>query len=262
MSILRCVIVDDEPEAVEIIKIYVEKTPFLETAFYTNDPLEAFMYLQRHTADVLFLDIEMPSMNGVELAKLLQHTPTKVVFTTAYSHYAVEGFELSAVDYLLKPISFERFLKATQKIYKNHPALVAPPASEPTPVAVAPEAAEDFVLLKTSVRGQLVKLFLKDIIYIESQRNNTIFITDTSQTETIYSLKEIEDKLPKNLFCRVHKSFIISLQKITRFDNAHVYMRTRQNTREGIRETEKPVSIGDSYRGLLQELMQARIIEK
>ncbi|NJL73001.1 MAG: response regulator, partial [Candidatus Competibacteraceae bacterium] len=119
MLSLRCVIIDDEESAINILSDYVEKTPFLKKVFSSQNPVEGFTYLQQHKAEILFLDINMAEMSGIELARLLEGMGVKIIFTTAYSQYALEGFDLGVTDYLLKPISFERFLKATKKCFNN-----------------------------------------------------------------------------------------------------------------------------------------------
>jgi len=255
MKKFTCVIVDDEPEGADIINSFIKKTPFLETILLTHNPLEAFAYLQEHEADVLFLDIEMPQMNGLDVAKLLQHKNLHIIFTTAYSQFALEGFELNATGYLLKPITFDRFLKAMQKLFK----LTGPEAID----KARPPMADEFILVKTNVRNQFRKILFKEIYYIESERNNTVFLTETGKIETPHALGELIEKLPAVFFMRVHKSFVISLSNIAKIDKSHVYIKAKSFDKEGSgKNIEKAISIGNTYSKPLEEYFKQSIMDK
>jgi len=247
MLSLRCVIIDDEESAINILSDYVEKTPFLKKVFSSQNPVEGFMYLQQHKAEILFLDINMAEMTGIELARLLEGTSIKIIFTTAYSQYALDGFDLGATDYLLKPISFERFLKATKKILQQYTE--NQPVSETNTALITP--ANGYLLLKAD-RNMHIRLALQDICYIESRKNYADFHTHKETHSVLYTLKEIEEKLPVHQFARIHKSYIVAIDKISRLDQNFVYITIKSDAKE----REKAISIGDNYKKSIMELLQ------
>ncbi len=201
---LKTIIVDDEPLALEILEAHIAKIPELELIAKCSNALEAHQILQEQDIDLILLDIQMPQLTGTDFLKGLQNPPM-VIFTTAYSNYAVEGFELNAVDYLLKPISFERFFKAINKAleqYHSKEEHKNPPSQE----------AEDFVFIKADKK--LVKVHYKDIFYIEGLKDYVIVFTSTGKIITLQTMKKLEEKLPQNLFKRIHRSYIVNLDKI------------------------------------------------
>lgn len=216
---IRCVIVDDKPLAIDILIAYIEKVPWLELAFSTESPLDALDYLRTHQIDLLFLDIQMPDLNGLELIKLIGGR-IPVILTTAYSNYAMDGYSLDVVDYLLKPISFDRFCQAVEKAR----ARSAQPAG--------PNARSIFV--KTEYRLQ--RIALEDILYIEARQNYIAIETKQGRVMSLQNIKSIEEKLPAAEFVRVHKSFIVALQKIDTIERSTICI---GNT---------VIPIGDSYR--------------
>nr|WP_321522240.1 LytTR family DNA-binding domain-containing protein [uncultured Macellibacteroides sp.] len=195
---LRCIITDDEPIARKGLQSYVEKIDFLELVGVCEDAIQLNSMLKTHPADLLFLDIEMPYMSGIDLLNSLNILP-KVIITSAYAEYAIKGYDLEVSDYLLKPISFERFLKAVNKVY-----------DQVTPTA-APQAQEYF-FVKTTLK--LEKLCFKDILYIEGVENYVAIQTNDGRVITHSTLRTILQNLPSNRFVQVHKSFIVNIGTI------------------------------------------------
>lgn len=209
---IRCLVVDDEPLAREIVKQHISGVEALVLEGTCHNALEAISFLNEHPVDLLFLDIQMPQLLGTTFLRTLKNQP-RVIFTTAYREYAVEGFELDAVDYILKPISFERFLKAVNKVLQLnlHHDHVSPGVKE-SPV----EAAGSFLYFRSE--RKMVKIYFRDILFIEALKDY-IRITTTSKTiVTKYVLSTLEEMLPAGEFLRIHKSYIISISKIESFD--------------------------------------------
>lgn len=205
---IKCLIVDDEPPAREIIRRYAEQVPMLEIAGEYGNALQAFSYLQQHSVDLLFLDIRMPQLNGNELVRTLAHPP-KVIFTTAFAEYALEGYDLNIIDYLLKPVRFDRFLKAVNKVFA---AVNLKQVAEP----VAEEKKDDsFVYFRAD--RKMIKIMLDDILYIESMKDYIKVITRQATVITKQSISSVEAMLPEKEFIRVHRSYIVSLNKIRSF---------------------------------------------
>jgi DNA-binding LytR/AlgR family response regulator len=211
---IQCLIVDDEPPARELMVSYIEKMDDLEICGQCSNALEAFAFLQRNPVNILFLDIQMPRMNGLELVKSLQQRP-RIILTTAYREFAVEGFELDVLDYLVKPISFERFLKSISK-YHQYNILNQPAASENN------EEPFEKAYMYFKVNKDLVKIFLKEIIYIESIKDYVKIITPGRSVITYQRIGYMEEKLPENKFVRIHKSYIIAVDKIVSYNNEEV----------------------------------------
>jgi len=203
---IQCIAVDDEPLALQQIAGYIRKTPFLELVAECRSAMDALTVIQNNPVQLIFLDISMPDMSGMEFAKSLTGKPY-IVFTTAYSEYAVEGFRVNAVDYLLKPVTLANFLKAANKV-KDLIELTATSQKESL------RATADYLFVKSEYK--LVRIVLDDIKYIESQHEYLkIFLINTNPVKTLLSMKTIEEQLPKNRFMRVHRSFIVNLSRIT-----------------------------------------------
>lgn len=193
----RCIIVDDEPLAQQVIAKHVSKTPELELVQICRNAVETFEVLHREQIDLIFLDIRMPSINGMDFLRSLNNPPM-VIFTTAYAEYAVQSYELEAVDYLLKPVTYERFEKSIQKLLKN----------------AAPElpSHKDYLFIKTS--GKILKILHKEILYIESLKDYVKIHTTHGSYVTLITMKAIEELLLKHEFIRIHRSFIVSVARI------------------------------------------------
>jgi DNA-binding LytR/AlgR family response regulator len=202
---LKCLIVEDEPIAQHILKSYLDKIDFAEVVAQMNNAIEAFNFLQHHVINILFLDIKMPQMTGIELLKALNHKP-KVIITSAYRDYALDAFDLDVVDYLLKPYSFERFLKALGKA--SNEAAGGPEGSTKT---LTKE--RSFFFIKGN--KQLHKIYMEEIAFIESQRDYLKFkLVDNKEIFTRQTIAYYEQFLPGQSFLRIHRSFIVALDKI------------------------------------------------
>jgi DNA-binding LytR/AlgR family response regulator len=214
MPILKkiiCLAVDDEPPALTILQQYITAVPGLELAGTCNNAVEAMTSLLQQHIDLLFLDIQMPQLLGTDFVRTL-HNPPKVIFTTAYRKFAVEGFELNAVDYLLKPISFERFIKAVNKVMDTRLAR-GPDAVQ----AENKKATSDDHLYFRSDR-KMIRVSLAEILYIESLKDYIKVVTPTKSIITKQSISSLEETLPKESFIRIHRSFIVSLSKIESYN--------------------------------------------
>ena len=196
MSKTRCIIVEDEPLAVRVLVDYISQVPFLELQGSFKDALLATEYLRDNTTDLIFLDIHLPKLKGMAFLKTLANPPD-VIVTTAYHQYALEGYEMNVTDYLLKPIEFERFLVAVNKVRNAQ---------------VEKNEERDYIFL--TVQKKKVKILFSEIVYIESQREYIKIVTTKKEYLSKISTQEIEDMLPGSLFRRVHRSFIIAVSKI------------------------------------------------
>lgn len=208
---LTCVIVDDEPLARNLLTEYVRKIPYLELVEVCASPLDALEVLRRQPVDLLFLDIQMPEITGLTLLKVLQQKPL-VVFTTAYSEYALESYDLDVVDYLLKPISFDRFLRAVEKANQRKAAAAPAPVAE----TAGKEPASPYIFVKDGTK--LVKIRLSDILYVEGLKDYVALHTRQQKIVTLQRLKNLETQLPADQFIRIHHSYIVSLEGI---DSVH-----------------------------------------
>ena len=232
---IRCIIVDDEPLAVTLLADYVEKTPGLQLVLRTTHVLDALRAVQEGKTDLLFLDIQMPELSGIQFMKIIRQA-CKVILTTAYAEYAMEGYEHDVVDYLLKPVTFERFTIAVEKARAR---LAAGPAAGAA-VATAP----GHIFIKTEYRIQ--KINLAEILYIEALRDYIALHTDTGKILSLESLKNMEQALPADQFIRIHKSYIVNKNRIDFLERGKVV----------INKTWLPV--GDTYREKF--LAQIRIV--
>jgi two-component system, LytTR family, response regulator LytT len=202
--VIRCLIADDELMAHQILEQYILQTPGLVLIAKCRNALEAFAKLEQHAIDLIFLDIEMPLVNGITFLKTLTNPP-KVIFTTAYANYALEGYDLNVTDYLLKPFSFDRFSKAVEKVRQ---------VLQPT-AAIAPAvAADDNDHLLIKEKEGLMKIAYNDIYYIEASRDYMKIFTANGHHLVHLTMKKLEESLPASLFVRTHKSFIVSLRQI------------------------------------------------
>lgn len=225
----KCVIVDDEPPAIRVLKKYIQTIPQLELSASCRNAFEALNHLSQEKVDLIFLDIHMPKLFGTDFLKSLSYPP-KIIFTTAHKDFAVEAFELDAVDYLLKPISFERFLKAVNKVLQINYPLPETPAS-----------AISFVYFRAD--RKMVKVFLNEILYIESYRDYvTIHMENSRELRVKLTLNHVEGMLPGNQFLRIHRSYIVSINKISAF------------TKNDIEIGRTEIPIGKSFTGIFSKL--------
>ncbi len=208
---INCIIVDDEPLAIEVLTSYIERIEIISLEKSFRNAISAFEFLQVNTVDLVFLDIQMPKLTGINLLKTLNNPP-KVIFTTAYREYALEGFELEAVDYLLKPIPFERFLKAVNKYLDNN--------TNQYSKQNASDANDPFIYFK--VDKKMVKVRLSEILYIESIKDYVKVVTENKEIVTHQKISYMELKLSDEKFIRVHRSFIVSKDKIDAYSASEI----------------------------------------
>ncbi len=236
---ISCMVIDDEPLAVELLRDYVEKTPFLELVYAGSEPVAALDILSRQPADLIFLDIQMPDISGLQFMKIVAGR-SRVIFTTAYSEYALDGYEFNAIDYLLKPVTFERFYASALKAR----TLIEPvKAQEAVPLAPA-AATLDYIFVKTD--SKIIKVFLKDILFIEGLKDYIAIHTAQEKLIVLDNLKDIHAGLPADQFIRVHRSFVISAGHIDTIERNRIFIR------------EHVIPVGDSYREFLQSLLKGR----
>ncbi|HMH21197.1 MAG TPA: LytTR family DNA-binding domain-containing protein [Puia sp.] len=225
----RCLIVDDEPPAREVIKRYIEQVPILELTGECANAIQALIVLRQQPVDLIFLDIRMPQLNGTDFLKTLKDPP-RIIFTTAYAEYAVEGYELDVVDFLMKPVRFDRFLKAVNKAFPSQgskssahanlsaiPGGAASAAQAATYAPVQDRKNDSFVYFRAD--RKMVKVLLNEILYIESMKDYVKVITADATIITKQSISSVEAMLPEKLFVRTHRSFIVSLGNIRSFTN-------------------------------------------
>lgn len=249
----KVLIVDDEFLARKLLQDYVNKVPDLELAGTAQNAFEAYSFCKEHHVDILLLDIHMPDLNGVELARTLKNIPV-VIFTTAYSEYALESYEVAAVDYLLKPIALPRFLQAIEKAIAKLRGAESISTSETagtkhntdTSSSDTPKASEaskpseaSYLMVKADYK--LYKINFDDLFYIEGQHEYVSFYTKSKRITALYSLKSLEEQLPKDKFVRVHKSYIVSIANISEIEQLSVTVAGQK------------IPIGGSYREALLE---------
>ena len=217
---IRCLIIDDEPPARDVLKKHITAIDGLELTGESSNAVEALSFLQFHQVDLIFLDIEMPHILGTKFLRTLK-TPPKVIFTTAYRKYALEGFDLNAVDYLLKPISFERFLQAINKIMETNITV----NNNQNPFNVG-EQSHPFLYFRTD--RKMVKVFLEDILFIESLKDYIRIITKNKAIVTKQAISSLEEILPKDAFIRIHRSYIIAINKIESYNTDSIEIGNKQ----------------------------------
>lgn len=227
---IKCIAIDDEPLALDLIESYIKKVPYLSFAGGFSDPMKALGILKSGQIDLIFLDINMPDLSGIDFVKGLEHIP-RIVFITAYDSFAVQGFELNAIDYLLKPVAFNRFLLAAGRAQ-------AAIKADTREKELLPK--QDYIFVKSE--HNVLKISLPDISYIEGYKDYVkIYTDDTKPVLTINTIKALEEMLPADNFIRIHKSYIISIGKIRSFRNGKVLLGN------------KHLPIGDSYRDTFME---------
>jgi two-component system LytT family response regulator len=235
---LRCIAVDDEAYATRLLASYIQKIPALALAGTTTDPLEALQWVQEGRADLVFLDIQMPELTGLQFLKICG-SRVKVILTTAYPEYALQGYEHDVVDYLLKPIAFDRFLRAVQKAQALLPAAPLAPAPSPAlapPASLPPTAAPDYLFVKGDSKNKFIKVKYADILYIEGLKNYVSIVVPGQRIITYLTLRELEAQLPRPPFVRVHKSFIISLDHLRMVEGHSLHVGNES------------ITVGETYR--------------
>ncbi|HEY8398357.1 MAG TPA: LytTR family DNA-binding domain-containing protein [Flavihumibacter sp.] len=221
---IKALIVDDEPRAVEVLKKYVQQVPEIELSGICHNGIQAFQALQKQAVDLVFLDINMPGLSGIELVKSVPNPPL-IIFTTAHMEYAIDGFELNAADYLLKPISFERFLKAVSKAM-NLQKLAA--LTSPSLIPATPEPIAQPFYIYMRIDRQLIKLNTDEILWIESDKDYIKVVTSKSTYMTKQKISAMENLLPIHAFLRVHRSFIIPLGKVEGYNPNYLIVASKK----------------------------------
>ncbi|RYE19730.1 MAG: response regulator transcription factor, partial [Sphingobacteriales bacterium] len=220
---IRCLVVDDEPLALNILEDYISKMPFMELVKATTNPIEALTLVQEGAADLVFLDVQMPELTGIQFLKIA-NGKAKVILTTAYPEYALEGYELDVVDYLLKPIAFDRFYKAVQKAQGILQPNIKPvqPAAQVQQQQQQQDFMNDFIFVKTEHKIQ--KVYLHQILFIEGLKDYISIFTSNERIITLQNMKKMEDALPDKHFIRVHRSYIVSLDKIDSIERSRIFI--------------------------------------
>ncbi len=224
MEKIKVLLVDDEYLALNLLEDFVQQLPDLEIVARLKSPLQAVELLQRETIDLLFLDIQMPTLSGTNLLKTLQHPPV-TIFTTAYTEYALDAFELNAIDYLLKPYAFERFVQAVNKA-REHIQLRRQVSVTPTSSPNKMVASSDFIVVKADHRR--LKIQLDDILYIEGLREYVRIVCPKEKIVILESLKQLTEQLPSDRFARVHKSYIVAIQKVQAMEGNLLHLGTHR----------------------------------
>ena len=228
---MKCIIVDDEPLAREILESYVEKVPFLKLIGSCKNAFEALDKVLQEKPDLIFLDIQMPDLNGVQFYESLAYKPM-VIFTTAYSEYAVSGFDLDATDYLVKPFSFDRFIKAVNKARMSQQRDTSEESSN---------FRREFMFVKDGAK--IVRVPYDEVLYFEGMKDYVKIVMKDKFILTLISMQHMADKLPGDLFVRVHRSYIVSISKIEKVEKNRVVI------------TDKWIPVGNSYKNLLSDAL-------
>lgn len=238
---LQCIIIDDEHLAIDVLSLYFDKVPFLELVHGTTSPFEGIALVNEGLIDLVFLDVNMPEMSGIEFIKTIQGK-CKVILTTASPEYAIEGYQLDVVDYLIKPISLARFMQAVQKAQN----IISQQAATKTDTYVE----DDHIYVKTESKGKLLKIYFSEINYIESVKNYVAIHHGSEKTLVLITMKDLEDILPNPGFKRIHRSFIISTNKIRSIEANSVYLK-------GV---ELAIPFGEAFKTDFLEQIKARLI--
>jgi DNA-binding LytR/AlgR family response regulator len=234
---INCIVVDDEQHAIDILTHYIKQTPLLTLVGTSTNPIEALQIIATQKVDLVFLDIHMPELSGIDFIKAL-NGKVKVILTTAYSEFALEGYDLDVVDYLLKPIRLPRFLSAVQKVAKS------------LKEEDVQEVEDDYIFVKTESKGKLLKINLNEIDYIEGMKNYVAIHSGGSKIMVYTAMKEIEDRLPAKQFMRIHKSFIIRIDRITGIEGNRVLLKN----------VHADVMIGENYKNDLMEKVKGKLL--
>lgn len=229
---MKCVILDDEPLAVALLTSYINDSENLTLDLSTTDVFEAIQYIQKNEVDIIFLDMQMPELTGIQVLKIIG-TGYKIIFTTAYTDYALDGYEYNIIDYLLKPISFERFTKAIEKINTSNTSVQTKKNS----------VDDDFIFIKSD--SKMIKINLTDILFVEGLKDYLSIQTNSEKLITLQNLKNVEQYLNPQQFMRVHKSYIVSLSKIDSIERNRIFI------------GEYIIPIGDTYREIFLKRIES-----
>ena len=231
---LNCIIIDDEEHACQILKTHVEKVPFLNLKAVFTDAFKALAFLQQDETDLIFLDIQMPELSGIQFLEII-NGKYKVIITSAYTEYALLGFEHDVIDYLVKPISLERLYRASHKALELHkPSLL-------TVDSDLSDVENNFMLVKGEAKGRMFRIEINDIFFVEGMKNYVSIYTATDMAMPLLNMKDLEQQLPAKKFVRVHKSFIVNIFKIQSIDGNQISLKAMKNH-------QKKIPIGVTYR--------------
>jgi two-component system LytT family response regulator len=236
---IKCIVIDDEDAAIEVLQHFILLVPYLSFAGGYISPLEGLQAINEQDIDLVFLDIQMPEITGLDLIKNIK-TDCKVILTTAYSQFALDGYELNVADYLLKPIAFPRFVSAVEKV------------KDVLQAKMNFSQEKDFILVKGELKGKLFKIELDDIDYIEGMRNYASIVCKGKKIVSLLNLKDLEEKLPPNKFIRVHKSFIVSTGNISMIEGNQISMKNHPHI---------SIQIGDTYKAAFMNRMKDNLID-
>ncbi|MFT3980354.1 MAG: LytTR family DNA-binding domain-containing protein [Ferruginibacter sp.] len=231
---ITCLVADDEEAAIDVMKHFISRVPYLELCGAYTSPLEALQAINDQHPQLIFVDIQMPDISGIDLVKNMQ-ADSHIILTTAYSEYALTGYDLNVTDYLLKPVAFPRFLAAVEKV-RNLLLLKNRQAAE-----------KDFILVKGEAKGKFFKVDFNEIDYIEGLRNYVAIHCGNKKIVTLLNMKDLEEKLPADQFARIHKSFIVSVAKINTIEGNTISLKGHAGS---------PITIGDTYKSDFLEKMR------
>jgi DNA-binding LytR/AlgR family response regulator len=235
---LKCIIIDDEQHSIDLLKSYIEKISFLQLTGTFNNPLNALSSID---VDIIFIDIQMPQLSGLDFIKLVKEK-TKVIVISAFKEYAFESFEYAVLDYLLKPVSFDRLLKAVQKAM-NQLAFADEDAK-------SGGAHKNYIVVRVDAKNKLQKIELEDILYIEGMKNYVTIHKEQQNITTLLNMKDLESSLPKDQFIRIHKSYIISIDKIKIIEGNQVFL---NNVKESL-------TLSETYKTAFFDILKQRLI--
>ncbi|MGD1894173.1 MAG: LytR/AlgR family response regulator transcription factor [Cyclobacteriaceae bacterium] len=233
---------DDDPQAIKVLANHVEKTPFLTLINTFTESVNALAFLQDTSTDLIFSDVEMPDLTGIELLEILNNR-CQVILSTGHAEYALESYEHDIVDFLLKPVSFDRFLKAAQKAYRQSMSPVITGSSE------------EFLMVKTEGKGRMRRVKINDIHYIEGLKNYVSIYTQNDRIITLVNIRDLEKRLPASNFFRVHKSYIVAIDKINAIDGNQIIL-------DNNLKSQKVIPIGATYRPFFFHIFQSQLISR
>lgn len=240
---LNCFILDDEPAAIEVLQYHCNQTGFIKLVGSTTNVAEALKEINNGKVDLLFLDIKMPGITGLELAKAIDKK-VKIVFTTGFSEFAVDSYELGAVDYLLKPIAYPRFLKTIQRVANM---IISENLNEKDI-----DVEDDYFFVKTETRGKVLKISVKDIDYVEGKKNYVAIHHNGQYSMALLTMKDMEDRLSPKYFLRVQKSFIVALEKIKSIEGSVIRLKN----------SEAEILLGDQYKSVFTEFLKGKTMQR
>jgi two-component system, LytTR family, response regulator len=239
---INCIIVDDEDHAIEVIQHYLKSVAAIQITATFTSPIDALNFLSNNKVDLIFLDIHMPEISGIEFIQTMNNKEVQVILTTAYKDFATAGFDLEVVDYLVKPIPLPRFLQAINKVQKNINAKKGN--------AHVSQQHDDYFMVKTEAKGKMLKINIAEIDFVEGMKNYIAFHHNGIRTLALLTMKDVEERLPKAKFIRVQKSFIVALDKITSIDGNRIILK-------GI---SAEILIGETYRKDFLDMMKQKLL--